>query len=279
MLAGSVILWVSLVLGSDPVEVRFVQVAPQARPTDEWSRSPGERRAVVLVQGLMIHPFSKDEVRRPSLRDWQKPGSPLVKRLAGDADVYAFAYGQNAPVDAIADHPALWGGLARLRAMGYRDVVLVGFSAGGVIARRVVEDHPAAGATKVVQVCAPNAGSGWAKLKAVRGEQKPFLDSLTKEERRRELRARLDVTIPEDVEFVCVVGTVALTGDGVVSCRSQWTPDLQAQGVPAVTVASDHLSMVRSASGAAVIAELVHTPQPRWSPGKVAAARKAILGE
>ena len=277
--AGSVLLWASLVVAADPVEVQFVQVAPQGRPSAEWRRSPGERRAVVLIQGLMVHPFSKTEVGRATLRDWQKPGSPLVKRLAGEGDVYAFGYGQNETVDEIADHDALRGGLLRLRRMGYRNVVLVGYGAGGVIARRVVEDYPDAGVTKVVQVCAPNAGSGWAKLNAVQKTQKPFLLSLTKEERRRELRSRLDVTIPDAVEFVCVVGTGALSGDGVVSCRSQWTPDLQAQGIPAVTIATDHLSAVRSAKGAKAIAELVHTPQPRWSQAKVSAARKAILGE
>jgi len=254
-------------------------VAPQERPSVEWRRSPRARRAVVLVQGLMPHPFSKENVERPALRDWQKPGSVLVKRLAADADVYAFGYGQSVTVDEIAGHDALWGGLLRLRKMGYRDVVVVGYSAGGVIARRLVEDYPDAGVTKVVQVCAPNAGSGWARLNAVRKNQKPFLQSLTKEERRRELRSRLDVSIPDDVEFVCVVGTRGLAGDGVVSLRSQWTPDLQAQGIPAVTVPTDHLSMVRSPAGADTIAELVRTPQPRWSQAKVAAARKGILGD
>jgi pimeloyl-ACP methyl ester carboxylesterase len=278
MVATTVLLWASLV-AADPVEVRFVQVAPQDRPSAEWRRSSGERRAVVLIQGLMPHPFSNEHVKRATLRDWQEPGSKLVKRLAGEGDVYAFAYGQNVAVDEIADHDALWGGLLRLRAMGYRDVVLVGYSAGGVIARRVVEEYPDAGVTKVVQVCAPNAGSGWAKLSAVRGDQKRFLQSLTKEERRRETRARMDVTIPDEVEFVCVVGTAGVSGDGVVSRRSQWPPDLQAQGVPAVTVTSDHLSMVRSAGGADAIAELVRAPQPRWSPAKVAAARKSVLGE
>jgi hypothetical protein len=140
-----------------------------------------------------------------------------------------------------------------------------------------VEDYPGAGVTKVVQVCAPNAGSGWAKLQAVPRNEKPFLQSLTKDERRRELRDRLDVSIPDDVEFVCVVGNGAVAGDGVVASRSQWSPDLQAQGIPAVTVAKDHLSMVRSAAGVAMIAELVRTPQPRWSPAQVAEARKAIL--
>src|SRR5579872_3732661 len=103
MMAGSVLLWAALVVGADPVEVRFVQVAPQARPTAEWRRTPGERRAVVLVQGLMPHPFSKENVKRATLRDWQEPGSKLVKRLADDGDVYAVAYGQNVAVDEIAD--------------------------------------------------------------------------------------------------------------------------------------------------------------------------------
>ncbi len=279
MPAATALLWAALVVIADPVEVQFVQVAPQDRPSAEWRRSPGERRAVVLIQGLMLHPFSKADVPRASLRDWQKPGSPLVKRLAGSGDVYAFAYGQNVPVDDIADHNALWGGLLRLRRMGYGEVVVVGYSAGGIIARRVVEDYPDAGVTKVVQVCAPNAGSGWASVKAVREPQKPFLSSLTKKERRREMRDRMEVTLPDGVDFVCLVGTGALTGDGVVSRRSQWSPDLQAQGVPAVTFATDHLSMVRTAKGADVIADLVRTPQPRWSPEKVAASRKAILGE
>ncbi len=278
MATGLVVLWACLA-GAGPLQVQFVQVAPGDRPSAEWCRAPGERRAVVLIQGLMVHPFSRENVERAELRDWQKPGSLLVRRLAADADVYAFAYGQSEAVDEIAGHDALWGGLLRLRAMGYRDVVLVGYSAGGVIARRVVEDYPDAGVTKVVQVCAPNAGSGWASLKAVRQNQKPFLQSLTKAERRRELRSRLDVSIPDGVEFVCVVGTGGLLGDGIVSTRSQWSPDLQAQGVPAVTVATDHLSMVRTAAGAEAIAELVRTPQPRWSQARVAAARKAIFGE
>jgi pimeloyl-ACP methyl ester carboxylesterase len=279
MATGFALLWACLVAAGDPVEVQFLQVAPQVPLSGEWRRSPGQRRAVVLIQGLMVHPFSRENVERAALRDWQKPGSLLVRRLEADADVYAFAYGQNEAVDEIAGHDGLRAGLLRLRAMGYRDVVLVGYSAGGVIARRVVEDYPGSGVTKVVQVCAPNAGSGWASLSAVRNNQKPFLQSLTKAERRRELRSRLDVSIPADVEFVCVVGTGALTGDGIVSRRSQWTPDLQAQGVPAVTVATDHLSMVRSAKGAEVIAEQVRSPRPRWSQEKVSAARKAVLGE
>ncbi len=273
------VIWACLVVTADPVPVQFVQVTPQQHASGAWQRTPAERRAIVLIEGLMPHPFSKENVEKPTLRDWQKPGSLLVKHLTGLGDVYAFGYAQNVPVDEIADHHGLWGGLLHLREMGYREVVLVGYSAGGLVARRVVEEYPDVGVTKVVQVAAPNAGSGWASLKAVRKNQKPFLLSLTKEERRRELRSRIDVTIPDNIEFVCLVGTGAILGDGVVTAKSAWTSDLQAQGIPAVKVASDHLSMVRGSAGVATIAELVRTPQPRWSQARVATARKAILGE
>src|SRR5439155_26364262 len=142
-----------------------------SRPAAEWQRTARKRLAVFLIQGLHVHPFSKANVNRATLRDWQAPGCPLVKRLGADADVYAFAYGQSVTVDDVADHPALWGGLLRLKKMGYRELVLVGHSAGGLVARRLVEEYPDAGATKVVQVCAPNGGSGWAMLQAVRKNQ------------------------------------------------------------------------------------------------------------
>ena len=51
---------------------------------------------------------------------------------------------------------------------------LVGYSAGALIARYFVEDSPDYGVTKVIQVCAPNGGSGWGKLTAgVRQSQEP----------------------------------------------------------------------------------------------------------
>jgi hypothetical protein len=266
-------------LGADdkPVDTLFMQVAPKTRPAGEWERPEGQKRAVVLIQGLQVHPFSKAKVERASLRDWQQQGSPLLKHLEPIADVYSFAYGQTVAVDEIADHEVLRKGVRHLREMGYREIVIVGFSAGGVVARRLIEDDPECGATKVVQVCAPNAGSGWAKMGGVRSNQAPFLHSLTKEDRRSELKSRLDVEIPADVEFVCIVGTGVITGDGVVAAKSQWTPDLQAQGIPATTVATDHLSAVRTSAGAEKIAEVIRLSQPRWTAAQVAEGRKKIL--
>ncbi len=273
------VLLASLAPSAPPFETQFVQVAPQARPEGDWRRAPGATRAVVLIQGLKVHPLSKDNVARAALRDWQHPGSGLVKTLARDADVYAFAYAQDVPLDEIAEATSLRAGARRLHDLGYREVVVVGYSAGGVVARQLVEDNPGLGVTKVIQVCAPNAGSGWAKLEGVRSNQKPFLRSLTKEDRRGSLRARRDVRVPEGVQFVCVVGTLAVTGDGVVSCRSQWSEDLQAQGIPAVAWPVDHLSAVRASSSAERLAELVRSPQPRWTQAQVAVARKTLLLE
>ena len=273
------VLWIGLLVEVPSLEANFPQVAPEMQPVERWRRSPGQQRAVVLIQGLLVRPFDKGSVEKPTLREWQKPGSTLVKHLEPLGDVYAFTYAQSVEVDEIADQPSLRDGVRHLRELGYREVVLVGHSAGGLIARCLVEDYPNLGVTKVIQVCTPNAGSGWAKLQAVPRAQKPFLQSLTKEGRRQSLRGRADLTIPDHVEFVCLVGTGMLKGDGVVSCRSQWTPDLQQQGIPAISLPTDHMSVVRSAAGAEKIASLVATPQPRWSQAKVARVRQTLLEE
>jgi hypothetical protein len=277
--SGLSVLCVCLLAQVPSLETRFPQVAPEVRPIERWQRRPGQQRAVVLIQGLLVRPFHKDSVKLPTLREWQKPGSALVKHLEVVADVYAFAYAQSVDVDEIGDLLSLRDGVRRLRELGYREVVLVGHSAGGLVARRLVEDYPDLGVTKVIQVCTPNAGSAWAKIQAVPRVQKPFLQSLTQEGRRRSRGERPGLRIPEHVEFVCLVGTGLMAGDGVVSCRSQWTTDLQEQGIPAVPFTTDHLSAVRSAAGAEKITSLVVTRQLRWSQAQVAAVRKTLLEE
>jgi hypothetical protein len=116
-------------------------------------------------------------------------------------------------------------------------------------------------------------------IQAVRANQLDFLDSLTKAARRRAEKERATRGIPPGVEFVCVVGTGTLTGDGLVQLRAQWPEDLQFQGIPAVAVAATHWATVRSARGAELVARLVRERQPRWTRDEVAAARKRLLGE
>src|SRR5262249_40536477 len=66
----------------------------------------------------------------------------------------------------------------------------------GVVARQFVEDHPGEGVTKVIQVCAPNGGSSWARWATARKNQRGVLPPLPKEERQRALPGRQGRRIP-----------------------------------------------------------------------------------
>ena len=282
---GSVSLFICscLLAASPPVETRFEQLAPTSAATTDADatpkRRPDMRRAVVLLHGLRPQPVNAEAAARAQPSTWEKPQLPIVKALSPDADVYAFHYAQTVSLDDIARLPALAQAVKSLRTAGYDEVALVGYSAGGVIARHFVEDTPNSGVTKVVQVCAPNGGSDWTVLNhGVRAVQAPFVRSLTKEERAAAAKTRADKTIPAQVEFVCVVAAMNWIGDGVVHRDAQWTPELQAQGVPADVLWVPHVGAMYSTRMANRIAELVKTPQPRWSRDRVVAARPKVLG-
>ncbi|HYT95282.1 MAG TPA: alpha/beta hydrolase [Gemmataceae bacterium] len=225
----------------------------------DFQRTPGQARAVVLLHGC--HPsFTDFKARAPKTESWQRPDSCVVSYLGECADVYAFRYGQNATVDQIAHLPALRAGIKRLKQLGYRELVLLGHSAGGVVARQFVEDYPDAGVTKVVQVCAPNGGSRWADLAKFakvplvpNPAQRPFIYSLTVEEREKAMAARQSKKVPASVQFVCVIGSE----DWVVSRANQWTPDLKAQGVPSVVLRVAHESAMYGADNARRLCDLV----------------------
>src|SRR5581483_2036375 len=93
------------------VQAQFVKLAPYP---DTPGRTVGQPRAVVLIHGLALHPLSEEKAVKPRLRFWQAADAPLVKRLARDADVYAFAYGQNLPVEQIAADSPLPGHVREL---------------------------------------------------------------------------------------------------------------------------------------------------------------------
>jgi pimeloyl-ACP methyl ester carboxylesterase len=161
-------------------------------------------------------------------------------------------------------HPEFVEAISRLKWADYSEIVLVGHSAGGLVVRQFVEENPDAGVTKVVQVAAPNTGSGWAELvDAVRPLQKPFVDSLRKGVRASWEEKHGRKPLPDHVQFVCIVGTGLGLGDGVVSAASQWPKDLQEQGVPAVVFRGDHGSVVFGRAGARLIAETVRQNFPR----------------
>lgn len=258
----------------DPVETLFLQVQPEPKSGMEKTAE----RAVLLVHGIRLHPFNSTKVAEARLHSWQRPDSPLVKALGKHADVYSFAYGQNVGLEQIASTPALGKAVAKLKFMGYRDIVLVGHSAGGLLARLFVEDFPESGVTAVVQVCAPNEGSTWAKANfSTAKEQDAFLQSLTRKERTKSCEQRAAKKIPPSLQFVCVVGVAGAYGDGMVSASSQWPADLQKQGIPAVRLNTTHVTVLRAAKTAEKIAQLVCDRHPRWSEEQVKAARKGIL--
>jgi pimeloyl-ACP methyl ester carboxylesterase len=217
-------------------------------------------------------------VAKAQLRSWQQQDSTLVKELSHHSDVYALAYGQTVACESIAESPRLIEHLRGLKKAGYRDIVLVGHSAGGIIARYLVEDNPEIGVTKVIQVCCPNGGSNWAALTTPRSMQAAFLASLTHTAREKLLQQRKEKRIPAEVEFTCVIGSVRLGGDGVVSCKSQWSDDLQAQGIPAHSLRATHWDAVRGVKGAELLGRLIREPHKRWDERAVREARKKLLG-
>lgn len=266
-------------LGPELVEMRFEQVFPAPRGATWFSRSLGQDRAVILIHGLLPHPISESLVAKPGISGWEKPGSSLVSALGQHADVFAMGYGQNATIDEIACSPALFRSVRTLKSMGYREIVLVGHSAGALIARYFVEDWPDEGVTKVVQVCPPNGGSSWGNRTAgVRQGQEAFVTSMTKEARAAKRAERADRRISTDIEFVCVVGMLAGIGDGVVRADLQWTDDLQDQGVPAVVLRASHVTAMRSRSVIQRLVLVVSQPQTRWSASEVEKVRQELFG-
>lgn len=263
---------------TDPVETKMVQVHPEFK--EGMKRTTAQNRAVMLIAGIKLHPINGAKAAEAIIHDWQKPASPLVKAVGKDADVFAYAYGQTASLETIAEAPAMKRAIAKLKFMGYTEIILVGHSAGGVLARLFVEDHPDSGVTKVIQVCSPNDGSSLAKANfGVRKEQEAFLQSLTKQERCKQSLLREDKRIPDKVEFCCLVGVAGTYGDGVVAGPSQWPPDLQKQGIPAIRLNTAHFTVMRAPQTIDKIGVLIREPQARWTQEKVESMRKSILGE
>lgn len=262
-----------LLLGTQP-ETRLVEVSPAIKG-EQLQRSPGQDRAVVLIHGLWPHLFSSAKVNKAEMQPWQFADSAMVKALTGEADVFAFAYGQTTAADDVADIPDLSNSVRALKAQGYREIVLVGHSAGGIIAREFVEDHPDSGVTKVIQIDAPNSGSFWASILPVRSNQREFVASLSKSARSWLNHARADKKVPAGVEMACIVGTGGKGGDSLVSTASQWPSVLRDQGIPAYTVSATHREIVNNPKGVAMVVRLVREPQPRWDmPVVTALCRK-----
>jgi pimeloyl-ACP methyl ester carboxylesterase len=267
-----------------------VFVAPAAElPTEIWQVAPdamgkpgrlntprSKDRAVLLIPGLKVHLFRPALATRPEQRDWQKGTSDLVRELAKDFDVFAFGYAQTVAIDAVALSPGFRDAVAHLKSAGYSDIVLVGHSAGGVIARLFVGTHPDAGITKLVTVASPHAGSDLASLKfGYPKVQAPFVQSLTKESRAEAGSRR----IADSIQIASVVCKLKrLDADGLVNIRSQWPEEFRKLGVPAVLQEVNHWEAMLNPASAKVIAELARDKLTRWSAKEVEQAEEILFG-
>jgi hypothetical protein len=64
-----------------------------------------------------------------------------------------------------------------------------------------------------------------------------------------------------------------------VSAESQWTPELQRQGIPAVALEAGHTGLLHSQAGIEAVVRLVRLRIGRWDAATVTAARQRILGD
>jgi hypothetical protein len=106
-----------------PLKTKLVQVAPQPAEAATFERSPGETRAVVLIHGLRLRGVLTNHISEADFEGWQQPQSTLVQTLKQDADVFAFAYGQNVALDRIGASAALADGIGRVRQLGYKEII------------------------------------------------------------------------------------------------------------------------------------------------------------
>lgn len=256
-------------------------IAPKVEADDLPALKRTKDRAVVLIHGLLARPIHPLRAEKPDPHRWQKADAPLVKALAEDADVFGVSYAQTIPMDLIPLSKGLRDGVAALKAAGYKEIVLVGHSAGGVIARRFVECHAESGVTKVVAVAAPFHGSVWAKLPdfIVPKPQVPFIESMAPY-LRQQWREKCLSELPKGLQFCCVVCKLPrLAGDTVVAASSQWPEELQKQGISAVAVRCTHFEAMTGEKPIAAIVEVVNGKVKRWDEDEVATARKALFGK
>jgi pimeloyl-ACP methyl ester carboxylesterase len=258
------------------------QVAPD-RSGKAWeppATASAKTRAVVLIHGLHIHPLHPSKALLPLRGTWQEPQSTLVQTLANDSDVFSFSYAQTIPIDDVAESQGLRDAVAKLRKAGYKEIVLVGHSAGGIVARQFFEHYPNAGVTKVIAVASPFAGAEAATLKVGYPKvQAALVKSLTPESRMEATKANTHV-LGKDAQIVCVVCKLKRgETDRLVQTRSQWSEELQRLGVPAVLSNVNHFEAMQNPDTAQIIAELVRQKLTRWSPEEVEKARKILFSE
>jgi len=261
--------------------IGFWQVSPANRVTvdgEAVEMKIVKTRAAVIIHGMQLYPIRPEKAAKPQQHDYQMPKSLLVEALSADFDVYALSYAQTIIVDGISVSEGVRSNIEKLRAAGYKEIVLVGHSAGGMIARHFVERYPKSGVTKVIEVCAPNLGSEFATINlGLPKLQIPIIKSL-------DPKTRINISeyanpLSKEIEFVCVVCKVrGIPGDTLVGLDSQWPIDLQKQGIPASLVAINHFDAMKASHSVNLIGELAREKLVRWTPEQVETGRQILFG-
>jgi pimeloyl-ACP methyl ester carboxylesterase len=257
------------------------QVAPDVHGRAGWLNNPRAKdRALLLIPGLKIHPLRPGRCARPERHSWQEPTSDLVRTLAPDFDVFAFGYAQTAPLEAVVHAPGLHNAIDHLKKAGYKEIVLVGHSAGGVIARLFTAAYPDAGVTKIITVASPHTGAEAANLQiGYPRAQAPFIQSLAPNVRAA-AKVSLSAKPDEAVQMACIICKLhRLDTDGLVSLASQWPEDCRACGVPAVVVSISHWDAMLNPASAKVIGELAREKLARWTGEEVEKAQRVLFGD
>src|SRR5439155_3736271 len=112
------------------------QPFPGPNSARKLTRSKGQSRAVVLLHGLDLRDDGGDPAK-PRFADWQGSTSSLVKKVSKHADIFAISYAQNTAIEEVAAFPELREAVAKVKTLGYDEVVLIGHSAGGILARHL----------------------------------------------------------------------------------------------------------------------------------------------
>ncbi len=258
----------------------FWGIAPEVKYSDLPSLKKKHDKAVVFIHGLQPHVFHPEKATKPQVHEWQEPGGSLVKLLAEEFDIFGFSYAQMQSVDSITLSRGLRVGINALEAAEYKEILLIGHSAGAIICREFVECFPADGITKVIAISGPYQGSGWAKLPTftLPKTQVAFINSLLPEVRIA-LQKERDVKLPKSLEFCCVLTKWNRTDhDTVVSLKSQWPPDLQDQGIPAVLASCNHFDVMTNDAAIKTVAELAKGKVVRWKAEQTELAQFKLFG-
>jgi len=256
-------------------------------PTAAWQLVPpveGELRtpqvtktkAVLCIPGLYPHPFRPTRATKPESHPWFESRAPLLAALAADFDVYAIGYAQTVPVDCVANCTGFKTTIQSLRDAGYTELILVGHSAGGLIAHQFIERNPKSGVTKLIPVAVPYSGSELAEINiGVPRTQASYIRSLAPTPRQDVLRAAAN--FPSSVEYCAVVCKVTkLPNDILVGVESQWPAELRAQGLPATLVNANHFEILKSPQGVSTVVDLAKSKLVRWNADQTMQAASII---